>query len=112
MWAKHKGLSAATIQAAAEDSLRRLQTDYIDVYFAHIDDTNVPLDETLEAFSRLIEAGKVERLGASNYSGERLAEALDVAASKQLPRYEVLQPQYNLYERKEFETGPAKVAAW
>jgi aryl-alcohol dehydrogenase-like predicted oxidoreductase len=111
MWPKHKGLSAATIEAAAEDSLRRLQTDYIDVYFAHIDDANVPLEETLAAFSGLVTSGKVRTIGGSNYSAERLAEALDVAATKQFPRYEVLQPQYNLYERKELESGLAKVAS-
>jgi aryl-alcohol dehydrogenase-like predicted oxidoreductase len=111
MWSKHKGLSASTIEAAAEESLRRLQTDRIDVYFAHIDDTSVPLDETLEAFSRLIQSGKVRAIGASNYSGERLKEALDVAEAKQLPRYEVLQPLYNLYERKDFESGLAKVVS-
>ena len=111
MWAKHKGLSAATIEAAAEESLRRLQTDYIDVYFAHIDDSNAPLEESLEAFSRLTKSGKARTIGGSNYSAERLSAALGVAASKQLPRYEVLQPQYNLYERKEFESGLAKVAS-
>ena len=111
MWPKHKGLSAATIEAAVEDSLRRLQTDYIDVYFAHIDDANVPLEETIEAFSRLIKSGKARTIGSSNYSAERLSQALGVAASRQLARYEVLQPQYNLYERKEFESGLAKVAS-
>jgi aryl-alcohol dehydrogenase-like predicted oxidoreductase len=111
MWPKHKGLGATTIEAAAEDSLRRLQTDYIDVYFAHVDDANVPLEETLAAFSELVKSGKVRTIGGSNYNAERLSQALDVAASKQFPRYEVLQPQYNLYERKELESGLAKVAS-
>jgi aryl-alcohol dehydrogenase-like predicted oxidoreductase len=111
MWEKHKGLKAATIQAAVEDSLRRLQSDYIDVYFAHIDDANVPLEETLEAFSRLTKTGKVRTIGASNYTAERLSQALALAATKQLPQYEVLQPQYNLYERKEFESGLAHVVS-
>lgn len=111
MWDQRKGLSSANIEAAAEDSLRRLRTDYIDVYFAHIDDANIPLEESLAAFSRLIRAGKVRTIGASNYTGERLSQALDTAASKQLPRYEVLQPEYNLYDRQEFESGLANVAS-
>jgi aryl-alcohol dehydrogenase-like predicted oxidoreductase len=111
MWDQRKGLSSANIEAAAEDSLRRLRTDYIDVYFAHIDDANCPLEESLAAFSRLIQAGKVRTIGASNYNAERLSQALDAAASKQLPRYEVLQPEYNLYNRQEFESGLANVAS-
>src|SRR6185312_8898862 len=92
MWERHKGLSAAAIAAAAEESLGRLQTDYIDVYFAHIDDANTPLAETLEAFARLIQAGKVRAIGASNHGAARLTEALGVAAAKGWPRYEALQP--------------------
>jgi aryl-alcohol dehydrogenase-like predicted oxidoreductase len=111
MWDQRKGLSSANIEAAAEDSLRRLRTDYIDVYFAHIDDANCPFEESLAAFSRLIQAGKVRTIGASNYNAERLSQALDAAASKQLPRYEVLQPEYNLYNRQEFESGLANVAS-
>jgi aryl-alcohol dehydrogenase-like predicted oxidoreductase len=111
MWDQRKGLSSANIEAAAEDSLRRLRTDYIDVYFAHIDDANIPFEESLAAFSRLIRAGKVRTIGASNYTGERLSQALDTAASKQLPRYEVLQPEHNLYDRQEFESGLANVAS-
>lgn len=105
-----KGLSAANITAAAEDSLKRLGTDYIDVYFAHVDDQVTPLEESLEAFSRLVETGKVRVIGASNYGPERLRAALDVAAQKAVPRYEVLQPLYNLYDRQEFESGLAKLA--
>jgi len=103
LWEQHKGLSAATIAAAVEDSLRRLKTDYIDVYFAHFDDKETPLQETLEAFTRLVKAGKVRCAGASNYSGERLAEALALAQTGSLARYEVVQPLYNLMERDTFE---------
>jgi len=104
-WAVHKGLSPATIQAAAEDSLRRLKIDTIDVYFAHEDDASVPLEDTLGAFARLIEQGKVRAIGASNYIAERFAEALAVSARLGLPRYEVLQPEYNLVARKGYETS-------
>jgi len=104
-WAAHKGLAPATIQAAAEDSLRRLRIDTIDVYFAHEDDPGVPLADTLGAFSRLIEQGKVRAIGASNYSAARFAEALAVSEKHGLPRYEVLQPEYNLVARKDYESG-------
>ena len=100
-----KGLSAGYMVRAVEDSLRRLQTDYIDLYQSHRDDAETPLDETLEAYGRLIQAGKVRAIGASNYDAPRLAEALKVAGDKALPRYETLQPLYNLMERKGFE-GP------
>jgi len=103
MKAGGKGLSAAHIKAAVEASLKRLNTDYIDVYQAHADDPTVPLEETLGAFADLIKAGKVRAIGASNYSAERLAEALKVSAKNHLPRYESLQPHYNLYERSQFE---------
>lgn len=98
-WEPRKGLSAANIQAAVEDSLKRLQTDYIDVYFAHEDDSQVPLEESLTAFSKLVEAGKVRAVGASNYDAARLREALKISADKGLKRYEVMQPGYNLYDR-------------
>jgi aryl-alcohol dehydrogenase-like predicted oxidoreductase len=104
-----KGLSAAWIARAAEDSLRRLRTDRIDLYQAHMDDTTVPLEETLEAFAKLIRAGKVRAIGASNYTAERLRKALDVSAREGLPRYESLQPHYNLMERAEFEGSLADV---
>ncbi len=110
LWDRRKGLRAENIIAAAEDSLRRLQTNYIDVYFAHTDDEATPLDETLTAFAKLIESGKVRAIGASNYSAARVREALDVSAQKQLARYEVLQPEYNLYDRQEFENGLAPLA--
>ena len=110
MWEPRKGLSAANIEAAVNGSLKRLRTDHIDVYFAHIDDQDVPLEETLGAFARLIEAGKVRAIGASNYSAERLQQALAVSQAQGLPRYEAMQPQYNLYDRADFEAGLAGVA--
>jgi aryl-alcohol dehydrogenase-like predicted oxidoreductase len=98
-----KGLSKEYMMQAVEDSLRRLQTDYIDLYQAHQDDPNTPLEETLEAFAELIKQGKVRAIGASNYSAARLAEALDTSKRLGLPRYECLQPLYNLYDRAVFE---------
>lgn len=100
-----KGLSAAWITKAVEGSLRRLQTDRIDVYFSHIFDDNVPVEETLGAYERLIAAGKVHAIGASNHSPDQLKHALDVARRTGLPRYSVLQPLYNLYDRAAFEEG-------
>jgi aryl-alcohol dehydrogenase-like predicted oxidoreductase len=98
-----KGLSKAYILRAVEDSLKRLQTDYIDLYQSHIDDSATPLDETLSAYQKLIEQGKVRAIGCSNYTAPRLAEALKTSAANKLPRYESLQPHYNLYERAGFE---------
>jgi aryl-alcohol dehydrogenase-like predicted oxidoreductase len=100
-----KGLSAAHIARSVDESLRRLQTDHIDLYFSHCDDTSVPLEETLGAYQKLIAQGRVRAIGASNYTAVRLAEALEVSRSNGLPRYEVLQPQYNLYARSEYETA-------
>jgi aryl-alcohol dehydrogenase-like predicted oxidoreductase len=85
-----KGLSAAYIERAVEDSLRRLQTDRIDLYQSHKDDPDTPVEETLEAFARLVEAGKVRAIGASNFDAPRLAEALDASERRGLPRYESL----------------------
>jgi aryl-alcohol dehydrogenase-like predicted oxidoreductase len=98
-----KGLSAAYIQREVEDSLKRLQTDYIDLYQSHTDDAATPLAETLGAYDKLIKAGKVRTIGASNYNAERLEEALDLSQRHNLPRYESLQPLYNLYDRADFE---------
>ncbi len=98
------GLSKAWITAAVEDSLKRLQTDYIDLYQAHRDDAETPLEETLEAFAGLIAAGKVRAIGASNFSAARLSEALEVSKRHGLPRYESLQPEYNLVARAGFES--------
>lgn len=99
-----KGLSAKYIEQAFEDSLRRLQTDYIDLYQAHQDDATVPLEETLGAFDKLVKAGKVRAIGASNYTGARLAEALETSRRYGLAAYVSLQPHYNLVERQAFET--------
>ncbi|MEZ2350607.1 aldo/keto reductase [Caballeronia sp. RCC_10] len=104
MLSTRAGLSAANIAAAVDDSLRRLKTDYIDVYFSHLDDDKTPLDETLDAYQKLIAAGKVRVIGASNYKGERLEEALRVSKESGLPAYQVLQPEYNLYDREGYET--------
>jgi aryl-alcohol dehydrogenase-like predicted oxidoreductase len=97
------GLSKARIKYAVEASLIRLQTDYIDLYQAHKDDEETPLEETLGAFAELIKEGKVRAIGASNYTPERLKQALDVSKKLGLPRYESLQPHYNLVERPIFE---------
>lgn len=107
---QRSGLSAGNIQAAVEDSLRRLQTDYLDIYFSHDDDRDTPLAETLGAYQRLIEAGKVRVIGASNYSGERIEEALAVSREHDLPAYQLLQPEYNLYDRAGYESGIEPVA--
>lgn len=104
-WNEQPGLSPRNIQLAVEGSLKRLQTDHIDLYQAHEDDASVPLHETLDAFGRLIDAGKVRVIGASNYSADRLAEALQVSKQHNLPRYESLQPQYNLTDRSGYEQG-------
>jgi aryl-alcohol dehydrogenase-like predicted oxidoreductase len=98
-----EGLAPDTIRQAADASLERLGTDHIDLYYAHGDDPDTPLAETLGAFGELIEAGKVRHIAASNYSAERLAEALAVAEREGLPRYVALQPEYNLLER-DYET--------
>jgi aryl-alcohol dehydrogenase-like predicted oxidoreductase len=98
-----KGLSKAHIVRSVEASLKRLQTDYIDLYQSHIDDSATPLEETLATYAELMQAGKVRAIGASNYEAPRLAEALKTSAAKKLPRYESLQPHYNLYERAEYE---------
>jgi aryl-alcohol dehydrogenase-like predicted oxidoreductase len=98
-----KGLSPQWITQAVEDSLRRLQVDCIDLYQAHKDDEATPLEDTLECFARLIKQGKVRAIGASNYGAARLAQALRTSERLGLPRYESLQPNYNLYDRAEFE---------
>jgi aryl-alcohol dehydrogenase-like predicted oxidoreductase len=100
MEAGKSGLSKKHIFASVEDSLRRLQTDYIDLYQAHADDPGTPLEETLSAFARLKEEGKIRAFGASNYSPVRLRAALNITDS-----YKTLQPLYNLYDRNAFESG-------
>jgi aryl-alcohol dehydrogenase-like predicted oxidoreductase len=99
-----KGLGAKYIGEAIEASLRRLQTDYIDLYQAHTDDTETPLEETLTAFDQLVKQGKVRAIGASNYKGARLREAIEISQQNNLARYECLQPNYSLMERAAFET--------
>ena len=98
-----KGLSKPYILAAVERSLAHLQTDYIDLYQSHQDDPATPLEETLTAFAQLIQQGKVRAIGASNYTADRFALALQVSRDHRLPRYECLQPLYNLSDRAVFE---------
>lgn len=100
-----KGLKKKYILQAAEDSLKRLQTDHIDLYQTHFDDESTPIEETLEAYQQLIKEGKVRHIGASNLTTERLKESLQVAQENGLPLYETFQPHYNLYEREAFENG-------
>jgi aryl-alcohol dehydrogenase-like predicted oxidoreductase len=102
-WVEHPGLSPMNIAQAVDGSLQRLQTDHIDLYLAHEDDASVPMEETLDAFGRLIEAGKVRAIGASNFTADRFADALNVSTQHHLPRYEVLQPEYNLVSRADYE---------
>ncbi len=97
-----QGLSRAYILRAVDRSLQRLNTDYIDLYQSHRDDSQTPLEETLAAYGELIKQGKVRAIGASNYTAERLGAALEVSAANGLPRYESLQPCYNLYDRAGF----------
>lgn len=101
------GLSAANIADATEDCLRRLRTDRIDLLYAHRDDESVAQEETLDAFATLVKAGKVRALGASNFTAERLRSALEISARDGLPRYEAVQPHYNLMERNDFEASQA-----
>ncbi len=98
-----KGLSKAYILRAVEDSLKRLQTDYIDLYQSHRDDMVTPAAETMEAHAQLVKAGKIRVVGASNFSAARMRESLDASAKAGIPRYETLQPHYNLIDRGEFE---------
>ena len=100
---KKVGLAPAYIREAVDASLRRLKTDHIDLYQAHEDDPAVPLEDTLGAFAELIKVGKVRAIGASNYGAQRLAQALEVSKRARLPRYECLQPLYNLYDRAAYE---------
>ncbi|RDL49263.1 General stress protein 69 [Ensifer sp. M14] len=102
-----KGLSRRWILQAVEDSLQRLQTDYIDLYLSHWPDPETPYEETLAAYDQLLSDGKVRAVGASNLNSLQLREALDVAANGGLPRYAVLQPEYNLYDRDSFD-GPVR----
>ncbi|HLJ14440.1 MAG TPA: aldo/keto reductase [Bryobacteraceae bacterium] len=98
-----KGLSKSYIVREVEDSLQRLQTDCIDLYQSHRDDPHTPPDETLEAYAQLIRQGKVRAIGASNFNAERLSESLRISEERGYPRYESLQPLYNLYDRSSYE---------
>lgn len=104
------GVTAANIKAAAEDSLRRLGTEYIDLYYAHRDFADAPLAETLGAFDELVRAGKVRHIAASNYSADRLSEALSISDREGFARYQAVQPHYNLVER-DYETELAPLVA-
>jgi len=106
-----QGLAPKYIAEAVEASLRRLQTDRIDLYQSHKDDENTPLADTLEAYDRLVKQGKVRFIGASNYSGARLREALAISRANHLVAYETLQPHYNLMERAGYESDLAPVVA-
>ncbi|KGA12921.1 hypothetical protein GM51_21090 [freshwater metagenome] len=108
--ATRPGLSAANISAAAEDSLRRLGTDYIDIYYAHHDDEEIPLEESLNAFNELVTSGKVRYLAASNYSAARLEEALKISRDLGMSEYLLLQPNYNAIVRNEYEGDLMAVA--
>lgn len=105
----HKDISEKHILKAVDDSLRRLQTDVIDLYLTHWDDDKTPVEETLGAYQKLIAAGKVKYIGASNLSPERLKASLEASEKHGLPRYEVFQPGYNLYDRQGFEEGVAPI---
>jgi aryl-alcohol dehydrogenase-like predicted oxidoreductase len=104
-----KGLSKNYIKLAVEESLKRLQTDSIDLYQSNMEDTDTPIDETLQGFEELIQEGKVRHIGASNYSATGLKLAIEVARMEGLPQYRTLQPLYNLYDRSEFEHSLAPI---
>ena len=103
------GLRPENIIAACNESLKRLQTDHIDLYYSHHDDKDVPIAETLGAYQRLVSEGKVRYIGASQHTGARLQEALDIAVKENLPKYICLQDQYNLVERNPFESEQLEV---
>jgi aryl-alcohol dehydrogenase-like predicted oxidoreductase len=98
-------LGKANILKQVDASLKRLQTDYIDLYFSHYDDTKTPVQETLEAYEELVKSGKVRWIGASNFSAKRLRESLETSDRLNLPKYQVFQPEYNLYNREQYETS-------
>ena len=108
-YSKRPGLSPININAAVDESLARLQTDYIDIYYSHEDDATVPLVDTLIAYSQLVTVGKIKYAAASNYSGERLAESLAISEKNNLTKYIGIQNHYNLVVRKEFEHNVAPV---
>ena len=111
LWSKRPGLRPENIIAACNDSLKRLQTDYIDIYYSHKDDPTVPIAETLGAYQQLMNEGKIRYIAASQHTGARLQEALKISREQGLPAYIALQDQYNLMERNPFESEQAEVLA-
>ena len=111
MLSKRPGLSAANIIAACDESLKRLQTDYIDLYYSHKDDEETPIEETLNAYAQLIAQGKVRYIAASNFSADRLAQSLKFSADNSMPSYVAVQDHYNLMHRSEFESNQAPLLA-
>ena len=109
LWSKRPGLRPENIIAACNDSLKRLQTDYIDIYYSHKDDASVPMAEILGAYQQLINEGKIRYIAASQHTGARLQEALDIAATEGLPSYIALQDRYNLMDREPFESEQQSV---
>ncbi len=106
-----EGLRKDYILREVEQSLKRLQTDIIDLYQSHKDDESTALEETLDAYAELLKAGKIRAIGASNYKGARLTQAMEIAKQHKLPAYTTLQPQYNLYDRQDYESDLAPIAA-
>ncbi|ALJ00875.1 aldo/keto reductase [Rufibacter tibetensis] len=100
---ERKGLNKAHILKSVDESLQRLKTDYIDLYQSHFDDESTPIEETLEAYSQVVQSGKVRAIGASNFSVDRLKQSLEISRQHHFPIYQTLQPDYNLYTRQEFE---------
>ena len=111
MLSKRPGLSAANIIEACDESLKRLQTDYIDLYYSHKDDEETPIEETLNAYAQLIAQGKVRYIAASNFGADRLAQSLKFSADNSIPSYVAVQDHYNLMHRTEFETNQAPLLA-
>jgi len=111
MLSNRPGLSAANIIAACDESLKRLQTDYIDLYYSHKDDEETPIEETLNAYAQLIAQGKVRYIAASNFGADRLAQSLKFSADNSIPSYVAVQDHYNLMHRSEFESNQAPLLA-
>ncbi|MCX6437175.1 MAG: aldo/keto reductase [Actinobacteria bacterium] len=111
MLSKRPGLSAANIIAACDESLKRLQTDYIDLYYSHKDDEETPIEETLNAYAQLIAQGKVRYIAASNFGADRLAQSLKFSVDNSIPSYVAVQDHYNLMHRTEFESNQAPLLA-
>ena len=111
MLSKRPGLSAANIIAACDESLKRLQTDYIDLYYSHKDDEETPIEETLNAYAQLIAQGKVRYIAASNFGADRLAQSLKFSADNSIPSYVAVQDHYNLMHRSDFESNQVPLLA-